>query len=86
MAAEVTEVEASILDKDLGVECREPLLCIYAELWWRLSGIDRRAGVNFGGKLTKVYAPSFNCAAACGACRGGGVLVNIAFIWRLLVK
>ncbi len=50
-----------------------------------MSGVDRRAGVNFGGDK-KVCAPSFNGAAACGACRGGGVLVNIAFVWLLLVK
>ena len=37
--------------------------------------------------VTKVHAPPFNRAAACGACRGGGgVLVNIAFVWLLLVK
>ena len=30
----------SILDEDLGVECREPLLCIYVELRWQLSGIN----------------------------------------------
>ena len=36
--------------------------------------------------MIEVRAPSFNHAAACGACRGGGVLVNIAFIWLLLVK
>ena len=36
--------------------------------------------------VTKVYTPPFNRAAACRACQGGGVLVNIAFIWLLLVK
>ena len=36
--------------------------------------------------VTKVRAPAFNRAAACGACRGGGVLVNIAFVWLLPVK
>ena len=64
--------------KSVGSHC-------YIELGWQLSGVDRRAGVNFGGDK-KVCAPSFNGAAACGACRGGGVLVNIAFVWLLLVK
>ena len=36
--------------------------------------------------VTKVCTPLFNYAAACGACRGRGVLVNITFIWLLLVK
>ena len=35
--------------------------------------------------VIKVYAPPFNCAAACGHA-GVGVLVNIAFVWLLLVK
>ena len=39
----------SILDENLGVEHREPLLRIYIELGWRLSGINRYASVNFGG-------------------------------------
>ena len=36
--------------------------------------------------VTKVYTPSFNCAAAYRAYRGGGALINIAFVWLLLVK
>ena len=40
MAAGVTEVGASILDENLGVERREPLPRIYVELGWRLSGVD----------------------------------------------
>ena len=36
--------------------------------------------------VIKVYTPSFNCAAACGACRGREVLINIVFVWLLLVK
>ena len=39
----------SILDENLSVECREPLPYIYIELGRRLSGINRHAGVNFGG-------------------------------------
>ena len=49
MAAGVTKVEASILDKNLGVERREPLLY---RAW---VATDRRTGVNFGGdKFIKV--------------------------------
>ena len=56
MAAGVTEVEASILDKNLGVERREPLPRVYIELGWRLSGVNRHAGVNFGsGKSTCTF-------------------------------
>ena len=40
MAAGVTEVEASVLGNNPGVEHREPLPCIYIELEWRLSGVD----------------------------------------------
>ena len=36
--------------------------------------------------VTKVRAPPFNRAAACGAAGVGGYLVNIAFVWLLLVK
>ena len=64
-----------ILVQSIGSHC-------YIELGWRLSGVDRHTGVNFGGDK-KVYALSFNDAAACGACRGG---VNIAFVRLLLVK
>ena len=49
MAAGVTKVGASILDENLSAERREPSPRIYIELGRRLSGIDRRAGVNFGG-------------------------------------
>ena len=40
MAAGVTEVGASILDENLGVERRESLPHIYIELGWRLSSVD----------------------------------------------
>jgi len=43
-AAAVTEVEASILGKGLGVEHREPLPRIYIELGWRLSGVENLSG------------------------------------------
>ena len=43
MAVGVTKVGASILDENLGVKCREPLLY---RAW---VATDRRAGVNFGG-------------------------------------
>ena len=36
--------------------------------------------------VTKVYTPLFNHAVAYGACKGRGALVNIAFVWLLLVK
>ena len=41
--AGVTKVRASILDKNLGIERREPLLY---RAW---VATNRRAGVNFGG-------------------------------------
>jgi hypothetical protein len=49
VAAGVTEVGASILEENHSVERREPLPRICIELRWRLSGINRRASVNFGG-------------------------------------
>jgi len=51
MAAAVTEVEASILGKGLGVERREPLPRIYIELGWRLSGVENLSG-NMHVRLT----------------------------------
>ena len=36
--------------------------------------------------MIKVRAPSFNRVAACGACRGGGILVNIAFCMAFTSK
>ena len=68
----------SILDKNFSIERRE-LLSI--ELGWRL--IDALVLIL---AVTKVRAPSFNRAAACELCRGEGALVDIAFVWLLLVK
>ena len=39
-AAGVTKVGASILDKNLSVERKEPLPRIYIELRWRLSSVN----------------------------------------------
>ena len=45
----------SILDENLGIERREPLPRIYIKLRWQLSGINRRASVNFSSNKG-VYA------------------------------
>ena len=36
--------------------------------------------------VIKIYTALFNYVAAYKACRSRGVLINIAFVWLLLVK
>ena len=58
--AGVTKIKVSILDKNLSIEYREPLQCIYIELGWRLRGVNMILIL----AVIKVYTPPFNHAAA----------------------
>ena len=60
MAAGVTKIKASILDKNLSIKYRELLQYIYIELRWQLRGVN----VTLILAVIKVYIPPFNRAAA----------------------